>query len=79
NKRVGHLGGVISEESRRLGLQVEKVLQMAIFDKTKLKLKLKEVDFHQVIEKVARSFDLQTQNVNGKLEKELAAQNPIII
>ncbi|MDD2197438.1 MAG: HAMP domain-containing sensor histidine kinase [Bacteroidales bacterium] len=79
NKRVGHLGGVISEESRRLGLQVEKVLQMAIFDKTKLKLKLKEVDFHQIIEKVSRSFDLQIQNVNGKLEKELVAQNPIII
>jgi signal transduction histidine kinase len=79
NKRVEHLGGVIAEESRRLGLQVEKVLQMAIFEKTKLKLKLKEVDLHHVIEKVSRSFELQIQNVNGELLKDLDAQKSAII
>ncbi|HDP55531.1 MAG TPA: HAMP domain-containing histidine kinase [Bacteroidetes bacterium] len=79
NKRVGHLGSVILEESRRLGLQVEKVLQMAIFEKTKLKLKLKEVDFHYVVDKVLKSFDLQIQNVSGSLAKELNANQPYII
>jgi signal transduction histidine kinase len=79
NKRVEHLGGVIAEESRRLGLQVEKVLQMAIFEKTKLKLKLKEVDLHHVIEKVSRSFELQIQNVNGELLKDLDAQKSVIL
>ncbi len=79
NKRIAYLGGVIGEESKRLGLQVEKVLQMAIFEKTKLKLKLKEVDVHQVIEKVACSFSIQLQNANGQLFKQLNAHNPICI
>jgi signal transduction histidine kinase len=79
NKRIAYLGSVIGEESKRLGLQVEKVLQMAIFEKTKLKLKLKEVDVHQVIEKVACSFSIQLQNANGQLFKQLNAQNPICI
>jgi signal transduction histidine kinase len=79
NKRIDYLGGVIAEESKRLGLQVEKVLQMAIFEKTKLKLKLKPVDINQVIEKVVSSFSIQLQNANGKLSTELNAQNSEII
>ncbi len=79
NKRIDYLGGVIAEESKRLGLQVEKVLQMAIFEKTKLKLKLKQVDLHQVIDKVTCSFAIQLQNANGKLDMELNAQSPLIV
>lgn len=79
NKRIDYLGGVIAEESKRLGLQVEKVLQMAIFEKTKLKLKLKQIDLHQVIDKVSCSFAIQLQNANGKLESELNAETSHII
>jgi signal transduction histidine kinase len=77
NKSIAYLGGIIGEESKRLGLQVEKVLQMAIFEKTRLKLKLKEIDVHQVIERVVCSFSIQIQNVGGKLIKNLKAENPI--
>jgi two-component system, OmpR family, phosphate regulon sensor histidine kinase PhoR len=79
NKRIGHLGGIISEESKRLGLQVEKVLQMAIFEKTKLKLKLKPVNLHQIIDKVVCSFSIQIQSADGDLSTELNAQNPTLI
>jgi len=78
-KNIGYLGGIISEESKRLGLQVEKVLQMAIFDKTKLKLKLKEIDIHHVIEKVTCSFAIQLQNVDGTLHQNLDSTSPICI
>jgi two-component system, OmpR family, phosphate regulon sensor histidine kinase PhoR len=79
SKRVEHLGGVISEESKRLGLQVEKVLQMAIFERTKLKLKLKKIDLHQIIEKVILSFSIQLQNTNGHLDTSLEATDSNII
>lgn len=79
NKRIDYLGGVIAEESKRLGLQVEKVLQMAIFEKTKLKLKLKQVDLHQIIDKVSCSFAIQLQNANGILETEMIAESPLIV
>lgn len=78
NKRTGHLSNVISEESRRLGLQVEKVLQMAIFEKTKLKLKLKEFDFHSLVDKISESFNIQLQSNYGTLIKNLQAENSII-
>lgn len=79
SKRTEYLGGVISEESRRLGLQVEKVLQMAIFEKTNLKLKLKEVNFHQLLEKTLQSFDLRVSELNGTIDKIFDAENPMII
>jgi signal transduction histidine kinase len=74
-KNLGYLGGVIADESKRLGLQVEKVLQMAIFEKTKLKLKLKDIDLHQIIEKVTSNFSIQIDNAGGKLQCELLASD----
>jgi signal transduction histidine kinase len=76
-KNLGYLGGVIADESKRLGLQVEKVLQMAIFEKTKLKLKLKDIDINQIAEKVASNFSIQLDNVGGKLNCELGAIDSI--
>ena len=58
-KNLNYLGGIIADESKRLGHQVEKVLQLAIFEKTKLKLKLKDVDVHDVITKVSSNFSIQ--------------------
>ncbi len=76
-KNLGYLGGVIADESKRLGLQVEKVLQMAIFEKTKLKLKLKDIDLHLIIEKVVSNFSIQIDNAGGKLKCELLASDSI--
>lgn len=78
-KNLGYLGGIIADESKRLGLQVEKVLQMAIFEKGKVKLKLKEIDLHSVIKKVADNVNLQVQSRGGKLQLELNADKTIII
>ncbi len=78
NKRIEYLGGVIGEESKRLGLQVEKVLQMAIFEKTKLKLKLKPINIHSIIHKVSCSFEIQVQSVKGEMLSELQAESPVI-
>ena len=78
-KNLSYLGGVIADESKRLGLQVEKVLQMAIFEKTRLKLKLKEFDVHEVIKKVVANFSLQLESQNGMLVTELGANNPIVV
>ena len=79
NKRTGYLGGVISEESKRLGLQVEKVLQMAIFEKTKLKLKIKPINLHDIINKVSQSFEIQLNNVDGNMVSALNATNPLVL
>lgn len=78
-KNFPYLGGIIADESKRLGLQVEKVLQMAIFEKGKIKLKLKEIDLHTIINKVAGNINLQIQSRSGSLKLELNAQETTII
>ena len=77
-KNLDYLGSVIADESKRLGLQVEKVLQMAIFEKAKLRLKVKEVDIHEVIKKVTNNFALQLNSQDGVIIHEFNAKSPII-
>jgi two-component system, OmpR family, phosphate regulon sensor histidine kinase PhoR len=78
NKNFENISNVIYDESKRLGFQVEKVLQMAIFEKGRLKVKSQEVDIHELISNVVNSFIIQVKNQNGKIEQNLNALNPII-
>lgn len=77
NKNIDQLAKVISDESMRLKFQVEKVLQMAIFEKVKTKLSLSEMNIHDIIEKVLDNYGLQIQNRHGAIRKEFLASNPV--
>lgn len=67
-KNLGHISRIIQTESKQLGYQVERVLQMAIFDHGELKLKSEPVDLHDIVETVAQNFLLQMDKRGGKLE-----------
>lgn len=77
-KKLAHISDVIEEESKRLGYQVEKVLQMAIFDRGKIKFKRKDIDVHLLLSNVALNFEMQVKNQNGKITLDLNAKNPVI-
>lgn len=72
-KNYTQLGNIIADESKRLGLQVEKVLQMSIFERGNMNLKFKEIDLHSIISKVAMHVNLQVQARHGALVLELNA------
>ncbi len=76
-KNIMHLAKVISDESMRLKYQVEKVLQMAIFEKIKTKLSLSGMDIHNIISKAVDNFTLQIENRNGTIRKDLIASDPV--
>ncbi len=78
SKNIDNLSSVIIEESRRLGYQVEKVLQTAIFKEGKLKLKLKETDIHELIQGVINNFSIQVRQKNGIIIPSLHAENKIL-
>ncbi len=68
NKNFSHISRIIDTESKRLGIQVEKVLQMAIFDKGKLKLKYKIIDLHDLVDHSLDNFMIQVKKKNGEIE-----------
>lgn len=78
-KDLPFISGLIEDESKRLSIQVEKVLQMAILDKGKLKLKFKSTDIHQTINFVLKNFQILLDNKNGKITTNLNARNPMLI
>lgn len=73
SKNMNKISGIIQDESKRLGYQVEKVLQMAIFDKGRIKLKLKQVDINDLIISVINNFAIQVEALGGKISGELNA------
>ena len=75
---VDHISGVIFDESKRLSNQVEKVLQMAVFNEGKLKLKFTQIDLNKLAESVASNFEIRVSNENGELKTDLQAENPFI-
>jgi two-component system phosphate regulon sensor histidine kinase PhoR len=78
DKNIGNLAKVINDESMRLKFQVEKVLQMAIFERTKMKLTLVETDVHGIIEKVIDNYALQIKSRKGTIKTSLLAERPYI-
>ena len=69
---------IIQDENRRLGTQVEKVLQMALLDKGEVKLRLDKVDVHETIEQVLTNLSVQIEQKGGVVNLELNAENPEI-
>jgi len=70
---VGHLGNVISDESKRLRFLVEKVLQMSMFDRKKVAFKMKEHDINELVENIANSFSLRVEHTGGRVYTEIEA------
>ncbi len=69
---------IIKQENKRMNGQVEKVLQAAIVDREKLKLKLVEIDLHEIIEQATDNFSVQIESREGQLHTDLQANNSIV-
>ena len=74
-----HISTVINDETKRLRFQVEKVLQMSMFDKQKATLKTKEIDMNELIRGVVNTFTLKVEKYDGKIQSELEATDPFIL
>ncbi len=75
---IAHVSKVINEESKRLGFQVEKVLQMAVFNEGRLKFKFKEFDVNKMINTVVDNFELRVKNKNGTLKTNISKGSLIV-
>lgn len=71
--------GIISDENKRLGQQVEKVLQIATLDKKDFKLKPEKVDLHDIIRKAIDNIALSVNKKGGEIVTQLKADNSLLI
>lgn len=75
----GRLSGVISSETKRLRFQVDKVLQMSMFDnKDTASLKMKELDANDLVEGIVNTFAVKVEQNGGELVWELNADDPFV-
>ena len=58
--------------------QVEKVLQMSMFERQKATLKLQEIDANAAIDNIVHTFKLKVEKYGGRIEAQLNAEDPII-
>lgn len=73
------LSGAIASETKRLRFQVDKVLQMSMFDnKNNASLKMKELDANELISGIVNTFTVKVEQNGGKLTWQLDADDPFI-
>lgn len=66
---------VIFDENARLQKQVEQVLQLSVLEKGKFNLKIREVDLHRLIRKMAEHFSATAASKGGMIQTELEAKH----
>jgi len=70
---------VIHDETKRLSIHVEKVLQMAMFEKENSTLKPIEIKINSLIKDVIGSFSLKVTNKGGKIVSKLNATDDLAL
>ena len=73
-----HISTVINDETKRLRFQVEKVLQMSMFERQKAALRLTEVDANAAIDNIINTFKLKVEKYGGRLTAQLDAEDAIV-
>ena len=69
---------IIDEENKRLGHQVERVLNIARTEKQSYIIDKSSVNIHEIIEESINVFRFKLEKKGGKIVNKLKAENPII-
>ena len=77
-EKTEYFSGIIKEENKRMNKHVETILQSALLDRQEVKLSLKPLAVHAVINEVLENFELQLQSRGAKAEVQLNAAQDII-
>ncbi len=73
-----HISTVINDETKRLRFQVEKVLQMSMFDRQKATLRLQAVDANKAIANIVSTFKLKVERYGGQIISSLEASDSTV-
>ena len=74
-----HITGIINDETKRLRFQVEKVLQISLFDHQKATMKMRELDVNELVTGVVNTFALKVEKNGGTIVTHLDATDAIVV
>ncbi len=77
-KMLEHISTVINDETKRLRFQVEKVLQMSMFDRQKATLKLQDIDANLAIANIIHTFKIKVEKYGGNIDAILDAEESTV-
>ncbi len=69
---------IINDETKRLRFQVEKVLQMSMFDEKAGTFKEKELDANLMVADVVSTFQIKVEADHGEIVTEFGAENSMV-
>lgn len=76
---IERLLNVITSETKRLGFQVDKVLQMSMFDdKNTAALNMRELDANDLVSNIVNTFAVKVNQIGGSITTELEADDPYV-
>lgn len=76
---LDRLSTTIIDETKRLRFQVEKVLQVSMYEHQKANFKLKEICANDLIAGVVHTFALKVEKNGGKIISDLKAKNSMVL
>lgn len=76
---MDRLTNTIMDETKRLRFQVEKVLQLSLYENQKANLRMEETDANELIAGVIHTFALKVEKNGGKIIPNFEADNPFVM
>ena len=73
-----HISKILNDETKRLSFQVDKVLQMSLFEQQNIKLELQENNINEIIQTIVENYSLKIHSKGGNLYTELHAHNAFV-
>jgi len=71
--KISQYATIIHEENNKLIHNVDRILQIALLEKGKLKLNKENIDVHSVLNSVIKNFSVKLENINGKISTNYSA------
>jgi len=78
-KELERFGKIIKKENQRMNTQIERVLEMALFDKKDIQIKLEKLNVHQMIKELKEDFTMKRDSLSGDIKLALEADRFHII
>ncbi len=69
---------IIGDESKRLEFQIEKVLQISLFEKGNIHFNIQEINLRNIIQLAVLNTDIKVKNKGGNITTNLKAKNHIV-